>query len=184
MKRFQEYSFKVTAAAILAVALTLAAPRAVQAVTAALVTVTNTASNPVVAQSVSQLTSQNVMLQASAVQGTYSAFHQALTDGTISGSTFVVPAGESFVVTGIEALPAPVTSAGPSSGPLGSYLVEVVNGISRHIRIQQVVPAVNSTHFEYASGLVFTSGGSIEMYNDLSNPGGVQIYLFGYLTSN
>jgi hypothetical protein len=69
MKRFQKYSLQVAAAAILAVVLTLAAPRAVHAVTAALVTVTNTASNPVVVQSVNQLTSQNVMLQVFADAG-------------------------------------------------------------------------------------------------------------------
>jgi hypothetical protein len=175
MKRFRKYSLQIAAAAILAVVLTLAAPRALHAVTAALVTVTNNSSNPVVAQSVNQLTSQNVMLQA---------FHQALTDGTVSHATFVVPFGQSFVVTGIDILPAAASSAGPSTGSVGNYSSEIVNGVSHNVRMQLVEPCSCTKHYEYSSGLVFTAGGSVEMHNDLSSPSGVQMYIFGYLTSN
>jgi hypothetical protein len=158
MKRFRKYSLQIAAAAILAVVLTLAAPRALHAVTAALVTVTNNSSNPVVAQSVNQLTSQNVMLQAFADAGTYSAFHQALTDGTVSHATFVVPFGQSFVVTGIDILPAAASSAGPSTGSVGNYSSEIVNGVSHNVRMQLVEPCSCTKHYEYSSGLVFYRG--------------------------
>jgi hypothetical protein len=62
MKRHGKY---LAAAAIVIVLFTLAAGRAVQAVTAALVNVTNTAASPAIGQSVSQLASQNVYLSTS-----------------------------------------------------------------------------------------------------------------------
>ena len=182
MKRFRKYSLQIAAAAIVAVVLTLAAPRAVHAVTAALVTVTNTASNPVVAQSVNQLTSQNVMLQASADVGSFKTFHQKLTDGTFP-SVFVVPSGQSFVVTGIEILP---TLPGGFSTPVGGSTdsVEILDALSLNVRIQMLVPFGETKHYEYASGLVFTAGQTVLMHSDVSSASLVTIYIFGYLTSN
>jgi len=155
----------------------------VHAVTAALVTVTNTASSPVVAQSVNQLTSRNVMLQASADVGTFSIFHQASTGGTISPSTFVVPSGQSLVVTDIDVLPALASSSGPSVSSFPDS-VAIANGISHNVRQQLLVPPGETKHYNYSSGRVFTAGESAEMHNDVSNSSFATIYIFGYLTSN
>jgi hypothetical protein len=176
MERFRKYSLPVAAAAMLAVVLTLAAPRAVHAVTAALVNVTNTADNPAVTQSINQLTSQNVYLvtNAGAVPGGFDSSIQDFPNGTLASKPFVVPAGQNLVVTTIEVFPAGTNQ--------GTYLLVLSDGASGRKGLR--VPAVYSTQFQYPSGIVFAAGKSVQLFNDPSSPGVVAISVHGYLTSN
>jgi hypothetical protein len=175
MKRFHKYSLQIAAAAILAVVLTLAAPRAVHAVAAALVNVTNTAASPAISQGVSQLASQNVFLAAAAPVGGSSGFSQEFPDGSLSISAFVVPSGQSLVVTSLEVF--------PLTNP-GTYTIFISNGVSGKKRELLAAPAAYSTQFQFPSGIVFPAGESPQFFNLFSSPEQVTVYMHGYLTSN
>jgi hypothetical protein len=176
MKRFRKYSLPVATAGILAVVLTLATPRAVHAVTAALVTITNNAENPAVIQGVSQLTTQNVYLACRASPGGSFQCVREFPDGTASSTFFIVPAGESLVVTTIDIIP-----IGTNQGP---YVVGIFNGRSGVGRKALIAPAVFSTQFQYPSGIVFPGLESVQLRTDASNPGEVGMAVHGYLTTN
>jgi hypothetical protein len=170
MKRLSTY---LAGAAIIAVLLTLAAPRAVQAVTAALVNVTNTAASPAIGQSVSQLASQNVVLYSAVQPGTSHVAARFLPDG--SASLFAVPAGQSLVVTTIEIQP---------SVNAGIYYVNIVGLNSGALRKSLSVPGAYTNAFQYPSGLVFPPGESVQIVGFPFNPNDVGVTLHGYLTSN
>lgn len=126
MKRLGRYSLQFVAAAILAVVLTLAAPRAVQAVTAVLVTVTNTASSPNINQSIEQLASENVFLVGFAGSGASAFLARESPDGSpLPLTPFAAPAGQSLVVTSIEVMPA---------NTQGIYTLQLFNGVSGNSR--------------------------------------------------
>ncbi len=88
--------------------LMLAAPRAAHAIAATLVQVTNTAANPAITQGVEKLASQNVLLVSSAglvLPHGSAVLQQMFPNGTVDASPFVVPAGQTLVVTTIDLLP-------------------------------------------------------------------------------
>jgi hypothetical protein len=176
MKRFHKYSLQIAAVAILAVVLTLAAPRAVHAVAAALVNVTNTAASPAISQSVNQLASQNVFLttNVSIIPGQNVSMLRELPDGSIVFSAFVVPSGQSLVITSIDVLP---------SGSNGTSFLTVNNMVTTYVRKYLRVPA-NSSQFQYPSGIVFPAGESIQIFTNAGNTSSVFVEMHGYLTSN
>jgi|ERR1017187_984609 hypothetical protein len=178
MKRFRKYTFPAAVAAILAVTLTLAAPRAVHAVTAALVNVTNTAASPAITAGVNRLASQNVFLTGSPgtlATGQVETLRQEAPDGSVSGSSFVVPAGQSLVVTNIEVMPM-------SSG---TWSLEIHNFSSGNYRY--TLPNLASgqlTQFQFATGIVFPAGESVAFGNTTLGFFTGSIFVHGYLTSN
>jgi hypothetical protein len=176
MRQFRKCFLTVAAAAILVVVLTLATPRAVHAVTSALVTITNSADNPAVIQGVSQLTTQNVYLVCRASPGGSNQCVRELPDGTASSTPFIVPTGESLVVTTVEIIP-----VGTNQGP---YIVAIFNGRSGAGRKTLVAPPVFSTQYQYPSGIVFPALESVQLRTDTSNPGDVGMFVHGYLTTN
>src|ERR1039458_6181334 len=89
----------VAAAALL---LALASPRAVQALGEQLVNIANTATHPAIVEEVPHLASHLVTLQGYAAgNGISEPFLQQPPDG-FAGSPFVVPAGQSYVITSID----------------------------------------------------------------------------------
>jgi hypothetical protein len=173
MKRFHKHSLQIAAAAILVAVLTLAAPRAAHAVAAALVNVTNTAASPAISQGVNLLASENVFLTptTSSAPNKPVPLARHLPDGTASSSAFVVPSGQSLVVTTIDITPPSVA---------GSYQVIVYNGVNTHIRKILYVPGVFNIVFQFPSGIVFPEGESV-YFRSVS---GVAVDVHGYLTSN
>ena len=114
MYRLPKLFLTYSAAALAAVALLLAAPRAAHAIAAALVQVTNTAASPAIAQDVAKLASQNVLLISNPSSSSgypnpnpiltsgNGVLHQMFPNGTYSASPFVVPAGQNLVVTTVD----------------------------------------------------------------------------------
>jgi hypothetical protein len=175
MKRFRKYSFAAAAAAILVAVLTLAAPRAVHALTAALVTVTNTAASPVVSQSVNQLATQNILLIGRANPGTSSSFSRITSDGDDSFAAYVVPSGQSLVITTIDVLP--FTTQGIDT-------FTIFNEPSANPRETLQVAGAGTTQFQFPSGIVFPAGVFIQVKGESPSPDTLLLYMHGYLTSN
>jgi hypothetical protein len=177
MKRFRKYSLQIAAAAIVAVILTLAAPRAVHAVTAALVTVTNTASSPSIDQGIGQLASENVFLVGFAGRGASDFLRREPPDGSPPPLTpFAAPAGQSLVITSIEVMP---------NNTQGIYTLELLNGASGNSRNYFLrTPPAYTTQFQFPTGIVFPAGQSVQVRNESTSPDFVYVYMHGYLTSN
>lgn len=160
--------------------LMLAAPRAAHAIAATLVQVTNTASNPAVAQSPNTQAAQLVNLGLSSVtiplSGGLNYF--VPTTGAGVGQSYSVPANQSLVVTDIDVSPTNCTS-GPNfflySAASSQFVGDIFFG---NLQFSTGI----STHIEYHSGFVFPPG---------SIPGGavngcslVSVMMHGYMTSN
>ncbi|HEY4009495.1 MAG TPA: hypothetical protein VGM11_05045 [Acidobacteriaceae bacterium] len=166
-------------------------PKAVHAVAAALVQVTNTASDPVVTQSVGQQAAQIVSLycvpNANPVTGSCSL----ITDTYQGNPAYVVPANESLVVTAVDiytyilvhevALGYTACSAGREDG------IALSNGGPYRLT-WEMVDNTSPTHFTYPSGVVFGPGStpspSSRHYNaSLDAQCGSDAFLvYGYLT--
>jgi hypothetical protein len=170
MKRHGKY---LATAAMVAVLLALAAPRAVHAVTAALVNVTNTAAGPAIVQSVSQLASQNVFLQAAVAPGDSEVAFRTLPDG--SQVSFAVPTGQSLILTTIEITP---NAGGASFGLIENQS----NGSVREF--YNLPPGPYTNMFQYPTGIVFSAGESVKVVNTGITGAALLFNLRGYLTSN
>jgi len=159
--------------------LMLAAPRAARALAATLVQVTNTAANPAIAQGVEKLASQNVLLVSSAglvlPHGSV-VLQQMFPNGTVDASPFVVPAGQTLVVTTIDLL--------PIDGISGTDLVGIANTVSGVIREEFAVQCILSTQLQFPNGLGFPAGESVSVDNFGLSTSGMVFTVHGYLTSN
>ena len=164
----------IVAAASLLLALT--APRTVRAFGEELVRIANTATNPAIVEEVPHFASHIVTIYAygvpeGVVTGGY--FVATGTDGTINWSTvFSVPAGQSFVITGVDMNP-----GFPSTTP---SFISVVNANNEQTLYGQwTVQTSVSTEIQYASGIVVGSGTRLW----LNAPNGFGVFLHGYLTA-
>jgi hypothetical protein len=151
--------------------LMLATPRAAHAVAAALVQVTNTASNPAVTQDVTHQVAQLVSLGVTTIGGEPSQFLNFLSNGTyVIGYT--VPANQYLVITSVD-----VTGQGCTG-------LNVSIGIGNYTPASWIVSGVNTTHFDYASGIVIPPGAT--PLNIVNGPStcAASLTLHGYLSSN
>lgn len=170
-------------------------PKAVHAaVTALLVQVTNTASNPVVTQGVGQQAGQIVQLLC--LPG--GACYQQTNGQTLSTSGFVVPADRYLVVTAVDLnsfTPNLNAANGNSSCASGRddavYAKKDTQGAEIALR-WEIVSTLSATHFTYPSGVVFGPSTVlipvVEYYNGAAQlactHGSDTINLYGYLTTN
>ena len=99
MKKFL-YKAGAGIAGVLFVALvmSLVAPKTVQAMVSALVTIANTSANPVPAQEVTE-SRANFISVSNQFRG--STYNEVSPDGTISSTPFTIPSGEQFVITDV-----------------------------------------------------------------------------------
>ena len=171
--------------------ITLTNPRTVHAVAAALVQVTNTASNPVVTQSTANQAAQifhlvcNLDNNSNNQNCTLVSPQSVLSNG---GPPYVVPASESFVINSVDILPA----EGSVQGCSFNHLVYLSLGSAGYAEEWVVNSA--SQHFTYPSGIVVPSGFEVQatsvVYipasaeNGPCNPGPDQVDLRGYLTAS
>jgi hypothetical protein len=178
MIRLPKSAVSLSAVVVAAGVLTLAAPRAAHAVAAALVQVTNTSSNPVVAQSTSTMASQLVELFnytiSTAANATVVPFNSVAPDGAYAPN-YVVPANQSLVITSAD-----LTFYGCLSALIGPATANLT--LNGYFRAAWNVSGQSTTQFIYPSGLVLP-GGSAVGFSD-NSPCALTVDLKGYLTSN
>lgn len=169
----------VGGAAVLAVGLTLVAPRAAHGFAAALVQVANTIANPAVTQDTSRAASQIVHLttsgNAAVNPSVLTQLHQYIPGGTF-GPGYVVPTGQNLVITSIEAS---VLTAGNDN-----YL-NLYDNTGSGQREFWYLPNVGTTQLQFPSGFVYPAGSSVYVY--IGGPSAnTQMFVdvHGYLTAN
>jgi hypothetical protein len=170
LRKSDIFSGAVVAATLL---LALTAPRTARALGDEPVRVANTAAGPAIVEEVPHFASHIVTLYAfSGLSGAYSAaFLQVGTDGVNEVTAFVVPAGQSFVITGVD--------INPNNYRTTSSLVSVFAGAGG-LYGSWTVPGTVSTEFQYPSGVVVRSGTSLYLVADSA----IGVFLHGYLTAN
>jgi hypothetical protein len=145
--------------------ITFTNPKTVHALAAALVQVTNTASNPVVTQGVVQQASQIIRL--------YCVGDELCIDISSMGtySIYTVPANQYLVINSIDVVPDSTCSS------------RHVASLNTPIQfVDQFLLAANvSTHMTYPSGLVIQPGLTSYFYDTCQYD---SFYLVGYLTPN
>ncbi|HSC56291.1 MAG TPA: hypothetical protein VLC51_03760 [Nitrospira sp.] len=164
-------------------------PKAVRAaVVAAMVQVTNTASNPVITQSVGQQAA-NAVVVLCAPDG--NAGQGMCLDQSGGGGQYVVPANKSLVITAAHIdteYPLGNTIGGNSQCNASRQDMVYLNNIK--VLDWNIVNTTSQTDFTYPSGVVAGPSSTLvpdEFYysGDLtSNCGADLIYLYGYLTAN
>ena len=155
-------------------------PRTVHAVAAALVQVTNTASNPVVTQGIGQ----QVAPMVDVVCFTNFGICQLLspTAGEVGGIAYVVPAGQSLVITAVDVLTSNVCAVG-GHAEFVNYSLPSGISVARLWSIQGEGNVVSPTaHFAYPSGVVFPPNSSLT--SETGDACTARIEMTGYLTTN
>ena len=156
--------------ALVAMLLTLAAPKRVHAAVATLVQVANTIGNPAITQDTSKTASQIVNLRCAAWSG-HNGYCERIINGT---GTFQVPSGQTLVVTSIVITPPDAAS--------GEQYVTLIEG-ALEIHTLRVTNEA-TTQFVYPSGILYLSGANVIVTSDASIASSAEIYLNGYLTTN
>ena len=161
-------------------------PKAVHAVTAALVQVTNTPSNPVVTQGVGPQAGNMVHLDCSVyLDGGSGSQCQLLSpDGVLGSGPYSVPVGESLVITSVDVTPTPARQC-----PYNRQIV--VKNLNATIFELVTMSSIGTTHFTYPSGLVIAGGitptllGAGETSSQFIGCSiNDTVYIFGYLTAS
>jgi hypothetical protein len=157
-------------------ALTLAVPRAVHAVAAALVQVTNTVTTQDTFKQASQLVHLNVKLSSDFP----TQFNLVTATGPIAN--YSVPTAASLVINTIDITPA-IDSAGAS---FAVHLAGGVNLMNLEIPSQPSLAQLGTVQFSYPSGIVFAPGSvpSIQVEPNTGSGNDAFVDLFGYLTNN
>ena len=149
----------------------LATPRAAHAIAATLVQVTNTASNPAIAQSPNTQASQLVHLFAGYVQsGTSPSLASNPLSTNFFNIPFTVPANQSLVVTSVDITPT-----------CSSTFAVSLFGLSEKT---WNVTGPNTAHFEYPSGFVIGPGITPSAFVQFGTSCIASFDVNGYLTSN
>ena len=183
MTSLRRTALSLTSVAAGALALILAAPRAVHAVAAALVQVTNTVSVPAITQPVASLGSQQVTLECpvNAQSNANPIECLRLGVGGSSAQESWAPPSE-FVITSVM-ITAP-TGGGTTLVALSTLAFGLATGV------QWIVPGDGLSHsFQTPQGLAWPGGSPLTFYftnsgNSNGNNAGPFAYVFGYLTSN
>ena len=159
--------------ALVAMLLTLAAPKRVHAAVATLVQVANTIGNPAITQDTSKTASQIVNLRCAAWSG-HNGYCERIINGT---GTFQVPSGQTLVVTSIVITPPDAAS--------GEQDVTLFEGGVLPLEIHTLrVTNEATTQFVYTSGILYLSGAYVIVTSDASMVSSATLYLNGYLTTN
>ncbi len=152
------------------------APRAVHAAASELVELTNTAANPAVTRDISKDASQIVHLttlgKALVNAATMTQLHQYLPGGTF-GPPYVVPAGQSLVITSIEA----------SVITAGDNFLNLYDNTTIGQREYWYLPNVGLTQLQFPSGFVYPAGSSVYVYIGGQTTTQMVVDVHGYLTT-
>ncbi len=158
--------------------LILTAPRAAHAITAILVQVTNTSANPAITQSAPTQASHLVTLKSTITEIGATGYYylNPLVNGSVTNSTYTVPANQSLVITDIDITPL------CNSGEIAFFLSSNPSGGESTTLVYLQLPTPFSSHLEYRSGLVLPTGTVPGIQLAGCPLGGITIY--GYLTAN
>jgi hypothetical protein len=176
MNLFRKSALSFAGVAAAALLLALSSPRTVQAFSAELVRITNTADAPAIVENVPHLASHLVTLYT--IIDSYAQsqpFAQLTPAGTVSGNDFVVPAGQSFIITGIDIMP--LNTNTPSWISIQNY----GGGYYESWTVPGNAGFPLTTEFQYPSGIVVGSGVNLAI---LGTNVGAQVTVHGYLTPN
>jgi hypothetical protein len=169
--------------------LTLSLPKAARAVAAALVQVVNTASNPVVTQSIGQQAGQSIQIACD--DGLGYCFQNDKNGGSTAPPEYTVPSGQFLVITAVDVN----TTSFPPVATCKNHTV-IVDGQSHSATgvvlatqnyLQYVVANAGSLHASYPSGVAFAPGLSLTLPNAIPSQQAEcydVIRMYGYLTSN
>jgi hypothetical protein len=161
--------------AMLAALLQLATPKAVHAVVSALVTVANTTSNPVPTIGPSDALSQNVELYGNAYPypDPGESVYLRNPDGTGASTPFVVPDGQTLVITDVDfdSLSASATT---------ENLLELRLSSTGKIRTFWMLIGPTQ-HRSFRSGIIIPSGNSLTFNNVQGSGTPVYMVLHGYI---
>lgn len=153
--------------------LALTSPRTAHAVGALgdqLVRITNTAAAPAVVEEVPHSASHLITLVGYVVSTSYGEpFLTLTTKGTVPTNAFVVPAGQSFVITGVDITPDSNTQVWIN---LGNYNGGWYGGWT--------VPGTGTTEYQYPSGIVVAAGEQMAVF---AGQPGTSVIVHGYLTN-
>jgi hypothetical protein len=166
--------------------ITVMNPKTVHAVAAALVEVTNTASNPVVTQGIGQQAAQIVEIGCGSIYPEiYSGCGFIPPDGLVgSGFGYTVPNGQTLVINAVDVYTG--TSAGTpcTSSAVASLIIGNASDPTHPREIWLVPAGIGTAHYVYPSGIAIPAGMTLQ---------GVQGYgssscilgaaLHGYLTA-
>jgi len=206
MARLQK--FLLPAGAVLALCLLiLAAPRTVHAVAAALVQITNTASNPVITQTTGAQATNAIHLNCAfnMVYGRNNPCWQITSAGEFNfqgpSIPYTVPSGSNFVVTAVDVFPAPY-GGGNAQCP-GVYVASIVSLSKSPYAVNFLSLATSNapvtTHFTYpppsgivigpntgvyASGTIFNAATGQGLAGNCATASQEIVDLYGYLTTD
>jgi hypothetical protein len=173
MNLFRKSALSFAGVAAAALLLALASPRTVQAFSAALIRIANTAEEPAIVEDVPHFASHLVTLTGSfdGAQNTYPYFSPLGPDSKVLNGDFVVPAGQSFVITSVEILP----YGNPSAW------VRLYNYDVAYLQYGYwfTPNSAGTTELQFPSGIVVGSGINLAL-----NSSGAFVTVHGYLTPN
>jgi hypothetical protein len=164
-----------------------ATPRTVHAVAAALVQITNTASNPVVTQSVGQQAAQLIHLQCGFNEnGACTLFGISFSPS----EQYLIPANQSLVITAVDIMPVQIYYS-PQCNLNHIHVLNASNSTAG-VFAQTWIVGSQSLHFTYPSGITFSSGVTITSRTNYYNvPSSCfsatpsdQMDLYGYLIAD
>jgi hypothetical protein len=171
--------------------ITLMTPKAVHAVAAALVQVTNTASNPVVTQSIGQQAAQSIDLDCVPSDSPGNGSCYVVTNGFRGSTPYVVPANQSLVITAVDVYTFVADNEAVNGEPAcNAGREDAVSTSGGSPLVWEIVNNTSPTHFTYPSGVVFgpssplTSASKYYIAGLTAECGGDQILLYGYLTAS
>jgi hypothetical protein len=185
--RITKFSLFIAAAVGL---LILCVPRAAHAVVATLVQVANTASNPAVTQSIGQQAAQIVQIECGYAPGTLAlnncfAMPATGTPAYPPPYSYVVPGGQTLVVTAVDILSGAEAGSPCNSSALVSVILNEAPGTNDGThRKSWIVPAGTGTaHYVYPSGILFAPGTSIVYAGNFTTTCTLTLDMHGYLTA-
>jgi hypothetical protein len=170
--------------------LILGVPRAAHAVVATLVQVANTSANPVVTQGIGQQVAQVVHIMCGYLPGSGIGFPPYsfgcaalpptgfLSDPTQS-SEYVVPTGETLVVTSVDIL----SGAAAGTPCMSPAFVQFVTSVPVPIGNWIVPAGAGMAHYVYPSGILFSAGTNIVSITNQVSSCTVTVDMRGYLTA-
>lgn len=165
---------------------------AAAAVKATLVQVTNTASNPVVTQSVGQQAAQTIHLACTAGASSSSGNCYSYVNGVQSSSPYVVPDNQSLVITAVDVYTFEANLEAVSGYPQCNAGREdglLINGFEA-AAVWEIVNNSSPTHFTYPTGMAFPPSSTlVPTFKHYNSPldsacGEDQLLLYGYLTAS
>jgi hypothetical protein len=155
----------------------LLAPHAAKAVAAALVQVTNTASNPAITQSANSQAAQAVDLLIRALGPDHLTGMDLEQPNGEPAGPYTIPGNQNFVITAVDFTPSYTNPSQCSAG----FEVDLYGSFV--LRKLWVVSGPTTVHLAYPTGFVLPPGASPEVYNSSSSCT-LNVEMHGYNSQN